>query len=247
MCFHSELKKNPKKIKPFKVLSKDDYIFKPIFHVHGFTYPLMPIIILEEGEAFLKEMNWGLITHKAKNWEDAKIKRTGTLNAKVETVNKLWSFSDPAKKRHCIVPITGFYENFHRTAKDKYPFYISPKGNDFFFLAGIWDTWLNKESGEKMDTFSILTTEPNELMRNIHNKKKRMPVILQEKDLAVWLKNEAPLNQVFEHIAVPFDQELMRAHPITKDLNKNSIDTNIPEVSNLVNYEYPEVMNLAKF
>ena len=83
----------------------------------------------------------------------------------------------PFKSKRCIIPVKGFYEWQH-VGNDKIPWYIYHSENEILSLAGIYDDWTETTTGEIFTTFSIVTTEANDLMAEIHNSGKRMPVIL---------------------------------------------------------------------
>lgn len=124
-----------------------------------------------EGGRRLDLMRWGLIPFWAK---DAKV-GYAMFNAMAETVATKPAFREPFKARRCIVPATGFYEWQKLDAKTKQPFAIVPTDAAVFSLAGLWERWTDKVSGETVHSCTILTTTPNELCATIHD---RMPVIL---------------------------------------------------------------------
>jgi putative SOS response-associated peptidase YedK len=127
-------------------------------------------------------MFWGLIPHFAVD-ENYKYK---SINAKAETVSRLASFREPFRRRRCIVPATGFYEpdKLHY-AKPPYPWhYFQVKDQPLFGFAGIYDIWKDQKTGQKIYSYAIITTIPNSLVGNIHD---RMPVILHKEDEETWL------------------------------------------------------------
>lgn len=82
------------------------------------------------------------------------------------------------KTKRCLVLVDGFY-GWRDEDRRKYPHYMRLANHDAFALAGIWDTWVNGDTGEAKKTFSIITTRANPLLERIHNTRKRMPVILE--------------------------------------------------------------------
>lgn len=148
---------------------------------------------------------WGLIPGWAK---DPSIGNK-LANARGETVAEKPSFRSAFKRWRCLVPASGFYE-WKAVAGKKQPFYIRPTGQDLFGLAGITELWKGPDG--PVHTVSLITTEPNELMRMIHD---RMPVIIPASDYCDWLD---PENQDAESLKVfirPFPADLMTAHPVS--------------------------------
>lgn len=137
----------------------------------------------ETGEREIALMRWGLIPYWAK---DAKVGYS-TINAKSETVATNRLFREAFERRRCLVPADGFYEwkLLHpESGKVKQPYGIGLKDGSLHAFAGIWERWKDQATRQMLETFSILTTEPNELTASIHS---RMPVILAKRDYARWL------------------------------------------------------------
>ena len=104
-----------------------------------------------------------------------------TLNARADTIFEKPSFREPIMKKRCIVPSTGYFEWRHEGA-NKIPYYIYVKDEPIFSMAGIYDRWLDKDTGEEHETFSIITTDTNSLTDYIDNTKHRMPAILTQEE-----------------------------------------------------------------
>lgn len=122
-------------------------------------------------------------------------------------------------KRRCLIPINGFYE--WRGAKPpKTPLYVYLKSKEPFGLAGLWDTW-KKPDGSLLESFTIITTEPNDLMRTIHG---RMPVILDRDDEDRWLDCPATPFEKVQSLLKPFPSDLMAAHEVSKRMNNPKYD-----------------------
>lgn len=161
--------------------------------VNGFAFPYLPIITQDKKEV-ISLFQWGLLP----SWTKDINFRKNTLNARVETVYEKPSFKSSVNNR-CLILIDGFYE-YHwldpkGTAKQKY--LMSFCDDEPFALGGLWNTWTDRNTGEVVPTFSILTTEANEQMAEIHNSKKRMPIILTKENEQAWLYNEISLNTEF--------------------------------------------------
>lgn len=193
MCFHSQLHKSPEEIakrfhlNPHKLPSITNGVF------NGFNFPTTPVIKKEE-EHTLTNMQWGLIPEWSKSSEIQKF----TLNAKIETLNEKPSFKEYVNQR-CLVIVDGFFEWqwLDRKGKNKQKYLLHVKQNESFALGGIWSSWVDPYSGQSQETYAIITTEADELMSEIHNTKKRMPLVLNPKVENDWL-NEAPLNDFLD-------------------------------------------------
>lgn len=158
------------------------------FMASGFRHP--NFIIYDNIKPFEpKSSVWGLIPDWAETPESI---WNNTLNARGETIFEKSSFRKSANEKRCLIPVDEFYD-FHDFRGKKYPFYITRKNDEPLYFAGLWNEWTNKDSGEVLNIFSIVTTRANPLMSKIHNKPKfsndpRMPVMLPENLLEEWLK-----------------------------------------------------------
>ncbi len=169
---------------------------------------VQPVVRLNPGSGSREFalQRWGLVPLWAR---DAKLGYT-TFNARAEEAARKPAFREALKKRRCIVPADGFYEWQKIGAKAKQPFAITLKSGEPFAFAGLWESW-QPPQGPPLETFAILTTGPNEIMRPIHN---RMPVILDPSDYARWLSPGDAANPPVELLR-PFPSEKMRAWPVS--------------------------------
>ncbi len=134
--------------------------------------------VIEAASRHLVPMRWGLIPHWAK---EPKI-GSKMINARAETVATKGVFKPALKKRRCLILADGFYE-WQKVGSAKRPMYVRMKSREPFALAGLYERW--KSPSEKIiQSCTIITTDPNALMKPIHN---RMPVILKQKDEESWL------------------------------------------------------------
>lgn len=232
MCFHISLSKDRRAIEKRFNASFLDPIFERIFHVSAFSFPTLPVISNDDPSK-IQLFSWGLIPLWVKD-EGAALKiREQTLNAKAETVTVKPSFRHSIKTKRCLVLADGFYEWQHVKNKT-YPYYIHLKGHQLFAFAGIWDAWTNKETKETLKTFSIITTQANPLLAEIHNTKRRMPVILRPEDERKWL-SDIPVEEAASLLA-PYDEKAMEAHTVSKLITTRDIPTNVPEVMSPFQY-----------
>jgi putative SOS response-associated peptidase YedK len=174
MCFLTKLSKPVKEIeKHFKAKFKHPEMFNSAVY-SGFTYPATPVITNAHSDE-IELMHWGLIPHWAK---DDHIRKY-TLNARIETIEEKVSFKDSVNNR-CLIIADGFFEWQWLDAKGhkKQKYRLHLPNDELFELAGLWSEWTDTSSGEIIKTYTILTTDANELLGKIHNSKKRMPILV---------------------------------------------------------------------
>lgn len=140
--------------------------------------------------------------------------------------------------------MNGFYEWRH-FAKKTYPYFIYPKDRSYFCLAGIWEEWTNRETGEIKKTCSIITTAAKSLMEQIHNTKMRMPLILDVADAKRWISPDLTKPDI-ENLLKPFGASGMDFHTVSRLLTSCTEDSNVPEVILREEYEELPVMLLAE-
>ena len=167
-----------------------------------------PVVRLnrETGAREIALLRWGLVPYWSK---DAKI-GLSTINAKAETVATAPAFREAFKRRRCLVPADAFYEWQKLDPKHKQPFAIALASREPYGFAGVWERW--KDAREWLETFSIITTDANQVVAPLHN---RMPVIIERKDYARWLgegdSGAPPLD-----LLRPFPAEKMIAWKVDK-------------------------------
>lgn len=208
----------------------------------GFDYGNWPILkpVADCSLQFTK-MEWGFIPFYLQNRDAVKKFRegfkddNGKFHPPVTTLNAMGEemllpgkmYREAAIKRRCLVLSSGFYEWRHvfpmgkkgqplKTAV-KYPYHIKVKDAEYFFMAGIWQPWTDKETGETVETFALVTTKANDLMEQIHNSKKRMPVILTEQLAAEWISDVLTERRITELATFQFPASAMEAYTIQKD------------------------------
>jgi putative SOS response-associated peptidase YedK len=207
MCFHTEQTKLGIELETrFKATMDDPLEFHPQNHINGFEFPETPVII-DEKPTIITHYNWGLIPAWAKDKEIQKY----TLNAKIETVDEKPSFKNSVNKR-CLVIANGYFEWqwLDPKGKNKQKYELCLPNQELFAFAGLYSHWVNKNTGEIKNTYTILTTEANTLLAEIHNHKKRMPVVLKGEDETKWLEH-----QPIQDFAFPYDVNLVakQIHP----------------------------------
>ncbi len=206
------------------------------YFISGFSHPKLPLV-KHDGIALY---SWGLIPSWIKDDSNAKDIRTKTLNAMGETVFEKPSFRKSVASKRGILGVSGFYE-WREEHKLKYPYFIKARAEDFTSLACIYEEWVNRETGELIPSFSILTTPANSLMEKIHNSKMRMPLILNRSDEEAWINPELPTDEV-KKLIKPFDAHKMEAYSVSQFVNNSRNNRNVPEA--IVPVEYPELFLL---
>ena len=189
-------------------------------HYNAAPSQALPVVTNTQPDA-LQFFSWGLQPFWAK---DAKsIKRS--INARAETLTEKATFRNLLKGKRCLVPADGFFE-WQKSEHGKVPHRIMLKSEDLFSFAGLWDEWLDKGTGEILHTYTIITTEANDLVKPIHD---RMPVILSPEAEELWL-DEHETQAALLSLLMPYEVDEMKAYAVSPLVN--SPMNNVPEVIN---------------
>ena len=137
------------------------------------------------------------------------------INARSETVAQKPAYRGPIKYRRCLIAADGFYE-WKKVDQKKQPYYITMADGELFAFAGLWEHWQDEASSE-IESCTILTTRPNEMMATIHD---RMPVILAPEHYATWLDTSVQDAAAVTGLLGPYPPELMTAQPVSRFVNK---------------------------
>ena len=202
--------------KEFKVEVGDGDLILPRYNIAP-TQLIAAITELENSRevSFYK---WGLIPKWAKDESIG----SKLINARAETVQEKPSFREAFRSRRCIVPASGFYE-WQKTVKSaKQPFYFHLKEKEVFGFAGLWEEWLDKQTGELTETCTIITTEANEVLKPIHH---RMPVILKNGDYDFWLHEKVKDTSKLQNLLVPYSAKEMDSHTVSRSVNNPSANS----------------------
>ncbi|HYA30023.1 MAG TPA: SOS response-associated peptidase [Acidobacteriota bacterium] len=188
--------------------------FKPAHNIAPDRDDILAVVRSEPGNEG-RLMYWPLIPSFAKTMK----LEYSTSNATAERLMQSAVYKWLVNNRRCLIPVSGFYE-WQGVKPPKTPFYVYLKSDEPFGLAGLWDAW-KKPGGGVLVSFTIITTEPNDLMRTIH---RRMPVILHRDDEERWLDCSAnPFDKV-QSLLKPFPSDLMAAHEVSKRMNNPKYD-----------------------
>lgn len=184
------------------------------------TQKLPVFRVSSERRRELTLLRWGLIPSWAK---DASI-GARMINARAETVAGKPAFRAAFRRRRCLVPMSGFYE-WKKEPGKKVPYFIRPLNTEVFAAAGLYEYWPGKDGAEPIESYTIITTEANELMRTLHD---RMPVLLPQSDYEAWLDPGNEKTDALMGMLKPYPAEEMRAYPIS--LRVNNVKNDGPEI-----------------
>jgi len=209
-------------VTPFDVLASR-------FHVRGERAPLVPRwnaapgqdlpVVLPDASArgarVLRPMRWGLVP----SWADAPDDAGRPINARAETAATKPSFKEPLRRRRTLVPADGFFE-WKKGDRGRQPWAIRLKSRRPFAFAGLFDEW-RPRGGPPLRTFAILTTRPNGLVGELHD---RMPVILTPEGEDLWLDRDVEDPARLAPLFVPLDAALMEAFEVSRRVNAPAND-----------------------
>lgn len=164
----------------------------------------------------LDGMRWGLVP----SWADDPKIGNRLINARSETAASKPAFRSAFRRRRCLVPADGFFE-WRAERGTKQPYWIHREDGAPFAMAGLWEIW-NEPDGGELRTFTILTTEPNELVARLHD---RMPVLLQPADYGRWLDVSLDLESGLAELFAPYPAELLAAHRVDRKVNSPANDS----------------------
>ncbi|MBW2229840.1 MAG: SOS response-associated peptidase [Deltaproteobacteria bacterium] len=169
----------------------------------------------EDGSRRLGLLHWGLIPFWAKDRSAA----GRMINARAETAAVKPSFRDALRRRRCIVPADGFYEWQRPEAGSKaprVPHYFRRRDGGLLAIAGLWEEWTDKVSGEIVESCTLLTTDANEVVARIHH---RMPVLLDAADYAGWLDPKLAEPQDVQGLLVAAPEDMLESIRVSTLVN----------------------------
>ncbi len=169
------------------------------------------LTVISDGQAnYPRFMRWGLVPQ----WSKELSSKYTLINARDDQLLQRRAYTGPFKNQRCLIPASGFYEWRKGPNRSRWPVRFTSRDGEPFAFAGIWER--AQPSGEEVLSCSIVTTSPNELCSQVHD---RMPVILPPDLYAAWMN---PLEQDPENLLEmlqPYDPSLMRAYPVSQDVN----------------------------
>lgn len=233
MCYSTALRKEREKIETelrnqINVKFDAQSTYQPYFHLNGFTHGNLQIIKMDQPD-IITDASWGLIPDWATHNPEVFRKKSNTLNARSESIFEKPSYRDSAENKRCLILADGFFEPHHENGK-AIPYFCyqpsksNPKG-DVFLFAGLYN-----EVDNKSLSATILTTEANDFFMEVHNKGKRMPLVLDSHYFEDWLDEGMSVQQINELMATGISKKQFSAHPVSSDFYKKGIDTNRPYI-----------------
>ena len=233
MCYHISLTKSQYEIEDrFDVRFQDFGLYDPFYHLNGFSKEICYIAPMQE-RGLIDGATWGL---KPTDYFARDSFNLNTLNAKSETILDSPLYREPTLERRCLIIVDGFFESKHVNG-NKYPYFIHLKEKKLFAFAGIYNY-----HDDGVLSCSILTTKANEFMSDIHNSKKRMPVILDETFEDAWLDDSLKEHNIKDLLKNCFTKSDLQAYTVKKEVNNSRVDSNFPDI--LKPYHYPELSTL---
>jgi putative SOS response-associated peptidase YedK len=200
-------------VERFNILNDLSFEYQPRYNIA----PSQPVpAIINDGKANrMGLLKWGLIP----SWSKEKAQSYKMINARAETLTIKPSFKNLLKSRRCLIPADSFYE-WKKENGGKIPMRMLLKDNKLFAMAGLWDSWISP-AGETVNTFTIITTAPNELLKPIHD---RMPVILTPEKEQLWLDPVIDF-KLLNEILVPYPASKMDYYAVSTFINSTKNDT----------------------
>jgi putative SOS response-associated peptidase YedK len=153
-------------------------------------------------------LKWGFVPEYAHDEKKA------IINARSETIDKLFSFKKSFQERRCVLIADGFFE-WERSTSTKTPYRFALKNRKLFGFAGLWSVFTD-ESGKKTYTTTIITAKANSLVEGVHD---RMPVILDEEKVKIWLDPNIKDQEALKHILLPYEPEKMELYQVSSKVN----------------------------
>lgn len=175
-------------------------------------------VVERDGTRALVPMRWGLVPV----WWSKPLKniKLATFNARVETVADKPFFRRAFQRTHCLIPVSGYYE-WQDTPSGKQPYYFTARdGQPMLTIAGLWDEWRNRESGETLKSCAMIIANASEFAGEVHD---RMPVLLQPSDFDAWLSGSAGVE-----LLKPAANDLLQRWPVSARVNSSRAPSDDP-------------------
>lgn len=178
----------------------------------------VPAIISDGRVNRIGPLRWGLVP----SWANEESMASRAINAKAETLLERPSFRNLIYKKRCIIPADSFYEWRTIGRGKKQPIRFMRRDQAIFSMAGLYDQWIRPSDGVKISTFTIITTTPNAMVAEVHD---RMPVILQQEDELRWLDRSNTDTQALLSLLRPFPAQEMMSYPVASLVGSVSQDS----------------------
>ncbi len=218
MCFYYNINKGKTSslVKNKVIKIEQAEVFPEMKYANGFEHPVMPVLT-DALPGQIQNFAWGYVPENVSGKKQINefLNSYNTLNARNDKIFDGKLFGEAVNKRRCLVFCSGFFEWQHievpgKIKPEKIKYYITMSDEEMFVMGGLWNSVTDKYSGETVSTYTIITTEANEMMAEIHNTKKRMPFILSPEMANEWLNNKLGKEEI-KGLIKPFDPEKMKA------------------------------------
>lgn len=225
MCYETSLSKPRKKVEErFGAKMKVPLLFEPYYHRSSYTFPNL-YCIPQEDPTGIKPMEWGLVPYWVKDLEKHRNSKYKNWNAKKENVLSSKSFSQSIHNQRCLIIADGFFEPHYESGiKGAIPKFCYLENRKLFTFAGIYT-----EFELNYLTVSLITTEANDFFAEIHNKKKRMPLVLDEDLEGEWLNPNLKEKNIEDILDNGFTKEKFYAYSVRRDFYTTDEDLNSPK------------------
>jgi len=231
MCYHVATP-SAEQLKTKAKGKKIKYKTAEIFHVSGFARPFLPVTLNNDNESIVPA-RWKLIPYWVKTEADA-AKYANTLNAEGESIFEKASYKSYIGKSRGLLYVNGFYEPHKvKGVKESENYYIYAPQQELLTLGIVYSNFTDQETGDTYPTFSILTTPANPLLEEIHNEKKRMPLIIAEQDRDAWLFADG--RKEIESLIKPYAYDL-GSHQVYRVTGARGEDTNRASIQSPIVY-----------
>jgi len=220
--------------KRFGARFREPSSYEGSYYLNAFDLPALPVIPAGEPDD-IEMIAWGLIPSWVKDAAAASEIRMKTFNARSETIHEKPSFRSAVKSKRCLVLVRGYYEWQHRE-KERIPHFIYMKDEQPMAMAGLYENWTDRETGELLRTCTIITTAASPMMGKIHNSKKRMPVILARESEKEWIDQGLPPDKALSYLE-PVEDSNLKAHTISKLISKRGVEKNVADLVEPFSYD----------
>ncbi|WP_340104719.1 SOS response-associated peptidase [Rhodohalobacter sp. 8-1] len=184
----------------------------------------MPVVLKpyesEEANRIIRPHRWGLVPF----WADSVKTGYSMINARGESLSKKKSFQKPFKSQRCIVPANGFYE-WKTTSSEKVPHFVQRKQSNLMHFAGLWEEWQDPDSGETINSYTIITTDANKPMQELHD---RMPALLLQEEFNTWLDPSFNDTEALQDLIRPWPDDDIKFYRVNKEVG--NVSNNRPEL-----------------
>jgi putative SOS response-associated peptidase YedK len=182
-------------------------LFEPRYNVAPSQYVAA---VIERDHRQLVGLKWGLIP----SWAKDPAIGNRMINARAETLAEKPSYRQALAKRRCLIPADGFYE-WKKAQGGSQPYHVRRRDGALFAFAGLWEEWKD-EAGRALETCTIITVEPNDLMAKIHD---RMPAILKPEHEELWLDAKASYSPALTQLLRSYPDGELEAYPVSRAVN----------------------------